>query len=52
MRGIISIEIKKYNFIRDEDFSTILLESTGERQKREYILKIDIAKQLSAISHN
>lgn len=33
----ISDRIKKYNFIKDEDFSTILLESTGGRPKREGI---------------
>lgn len=48
----ISDRIKKYNFIKDEDFSTILLESTGGRPKREYILKLDIAKEIALIENN
>lgn len=48
----ISDRIKKYNFIEDEDFSTILLESTGGRPKKEYILKLDIAKEIALIENN
>ena len=48
----ISDRIKKYNFIKDEDFSTILLESTGGRPKKEYILKLDVAKEIALIENN
>ena len=48
----ISDRIKKYNFIENEDFSTILLESTGGRPKKEYILKLDIAKEIALIENN
>ena len=38
--------------IENEDFSTILLESTGGRPKKEYILKLDIAKEIALIENN
>lgn len=43
----ISDRIKKYDFKENEDFSTILLESTGGRPRKEYILKLDVAKEIS-----
>lgn len=48
----ISDRIKKYDFNEGEDFSTILLESTGGRPKKEYILKLDIAKEIALIENN
>ncbi len=48
----ISDRIKKYDFKENEDFSTILLESTGGRPKKEYILKLDVAKEISLIENN
>ncbi len=48
----ITDRIKKYNFIEEEDFSTILLESTGGRPKKEYILKLDVAKEIALIENN
>ena len=48
----ITDRIKKYNFIEDEDFSTILLESTGGRPKKEYILRLDVAKEIALIENN
>ena len=44
--------IKKYAFIEDEDFSTILLESTGGRPRKEYVLKLDVAKEIALIENN
>ena len=48
----ISDRIKKYHFIEGEDFSTILLESTGERPRKEYILKLDVTKEIALIENN
>lgn len=38
--------------IEDEDFSSFLSESTGGRPSREYILKLDIAKEISMLEKN
>ena len=48
----INDRIKKYKFEEDEDFSTILLKSNGGRPKKEYILKLDVAKELCMIENN
>ena len=48
----ISDRIKKYHFVENEDFSTILLESTGGRPRKEYILKLDVAKEIALIENN
>lgn len=48
----ISDKLKKYDFIKDEDFSTILLKSTGGRPRKEYILKLDVAKEIALIENN
>lgn len=48
----ITDRIQKYGFIKDEDFSTILLKSTGGRPRKEYILKIDVAKEIALIENN
>ena len=42
----INDRIKKYCFEENEDFSTILLKSSGGRPKKEYILKLDVAKRI------
>ena len=44
--------IKKYKFEEHEDFLTILLKSDGGRPKKEYILKLDVAKELCMIENN
>lgn len=44
--------IKKYKFEENEDFLTILLKSEGGRPKKEYILRIDVAKELCMIENN
>ena len=46
--------VEKYGFEEGEDFSTILgniTESTG-RPKKEYIIKMDMAKELAMIENN
>ena len=48
----INDRIKKYHFEKDEDFSTILLKSNGGRPKIEYILRIDVAKELCMVENN
>lgn len=48
----IMYRIETYNFIEDEDFSTILLKSTGGRPKKEYILRLDVAKEIALIENN
>ena len=44
--------IEKYSFIKNEDFSTILLKSTGGRPRKEYILRLDVAKEIALIENN
>lgn len=44
--------IKKYRFIENEDFSINLLKSQRGRPKREYILTLDMAKELSMVENN
>ena len=39
-------------FIEGQDFTTILLESTGGRPKKEYYLTIDTAKHLAMLERN
>ena len=48
----ISDRIEKYEFLENEDFSTILLKSSGGRPKKEYMLKIDVAKELAMVENN
>ena len=48
----INDRIKKYHFEENEDFLTILLKSNGGRPKREYILRIDVAKEICMIENN
>ncbi|MDN8591917.1 antA/AntB antirepressor family protein [Paenibacillus sp. 11B] len=46
--------IEKYSFIEDEDF-IITLTKTGERQnvtRHDYILKLDMAKELAMVENN
>ena len=46
--------VEKYGFEEGEDFSPILAnstESTG-RQKKEYIIKMDMAKELAMVENN
>lgn len=45
-------KIEKYGFIEGEDFLTILLESHGGRPKNEYILKLDVAKEIAMVENN
>ena len=44
--------IKKYKFEEKNDFLTILLKSEGGRPKKEYILRLDVAKELCMIENN
>ena len=44
--------VKKYKFEENEDFLTILLKSEGGRPKKDYILKLDVAKELCMIENN
>lgn len=44
--------IKKYRFIENEDFSINLLKSQRGRPKKEYILTLDMAKELSMVENN
>lgn len=45
--------IDKYGFIEGEDFSPILVKSSnGGRPKTEYLLKIDIAKEIAMVQNN
>lgn len=48
----INDRIKKYHFENGEDFTTILLKSSGGRPKKEYILRLDVAKELCMIENN
>lgn len=48
----IKSRIEKYSFIEDEDFIIILGKSTGGRPQKEYILKLDMAKEISMIENN
>lgn len=38
--------------IENEDYSKMLLESTGGRQKQEYIIKLDTAKEMAMLERN
>lgn len=44
--------IEKYDFIENEDFSTISGKSTGGRPTKEYILTMDMAKELAMVENN
>ncbi len=48
----IKARIDKYGFIEDEDFTIILGKSNGGRPSKEYILKLDVAKELSMVEGN
>jgi len=45
-------KIEKRRFIEDEDFTTILGESTGGRPIKEYHLTLDMAKMISMLENN
>lgn len=47
----IKSRIEKYGFIEDEDF-TIILTKSGGRPQSDYILKVDIAKEISMVEGN
>ena len=44
--------IEKYGFIDGEDFLTVLLESQGGRPRTEYLLKMDVAKEIAMVENN
>lgn len=45
--------IEKYGFIEDEDFSPILAKtSEGGRPRTDYILKLDMAKEVAMVENN
>lgn len=44
--------LQQSEFIEGEDFITILLQSTGGRPQKEYLLKLDVAKELSMLERN
>ena len=47
----IKSRIEKYGFIEDEDF-TIILTKSGGRPQSDYILKVDISKEISMVEGN
>ena len=47
----IKARIEKYGFLENEDF-TIILSKSGGRPQSEYIIKIDMAKELSMVEGN
>ena len=44
--------IEEYGFQENADFSSILTESTGGRQASDYVLTLDMAKELSMVERN
>jgi len=44
--------ISDFEFLVDQDFCTFLVESTGGRPRRKYLLKLDMAKELSMLARN
>jgi anti-repressor protein len=48
----INERIAKYNFVENEDFTTELGKNNIGRPTKEYILKIDMAKELSMVENN
>ncbi len=44
--------IEKYDFTENEDFSIILWKSSGGRPRTDYILKLDMAKELAMVENN
>lgn len=45
-------KIEKYSFINGEDFFVISGKSTGGRPQTDYILKLDIAKEIAMVENN
>jgi phage anti-repressor protein len=48
----IKSRIEKYKFLEGEDFSIILWKSTGGRPAKEYLLSIDMAKEIAMVENN
>jgi phage anti-repressor protein len=48
----IKSRVEKYKFLEGEDFSIILWKSTGGRPAREYLLSIDMAKEIAMVENN
>lgn len=48
----IKARIEKYGFVENEDFLINLSESTGGRPSTDYILKMDMAKEISMVEGN
>ena len=48
----ISRRIKEYGFVINSDFCTSLIKSTGGRPRTEYIIALDMAKELSMVERN
>ncbi len=48
----ISRRIEDYGFILGQDFCTILSKSTGGRPATEYILRLDMAKEIAMVENN
>lgn len=44
--------IEKFGFVEDVDFTIILGKSTGGRPRKDYILTMDLAKELSMVENN
>lgn len=43
--------VEKYDFVEGSDFSTMMSESTGGRPKQDYIVTLEMAKELSMVSN-
>jgi phage anti-repressor protein len=48
----IKSRVEKYKFLEGEDFSIILWKSTGGRPAKEYLLSIDMAKEIAMVENN
>ncbi|WP_218923647.1 antA/AntB antirepressor family protein [Bacillus toyonensis] len=44
--------IEKYEFVENEDFSPVLVKSNGGRPKIEYVLTLNMAKELAMVENN
>ena len=44
--------ISKYEFIENSDYTKILVECVRGQNKYDYILKLDMAKELSMVENN